>query len=126
MEIWPGVQMKLQGVDTVKEIAYQQKPFVSWNLTKTLIRMPSCLVCQRNQYGLDSFGRGSLKEQFCQIILESEKRIMEEKDFRFGYLSQFLMPQQPKIYTECKSLINSEREPTNEHSCEVEIVWVEW
>ena len=42
---------------------------------------PCCPVIQRNQYGFNSFFRGSLKEQFYQIILESHKQIMEEKDF---------------------------------------------
>ena len=62
---------------------------------------------------------GSLKQHFYQIIFKSDKQIMEEKDFEVWVFSHFLILQQPKFYTECKSLNNFERGPTKEHSCEV-------
>ena len=41
-------------------------------------------------------------------------------------LSQFLMLQQQRFYTECKSLNNFERGPSKEHSCEVTLKLVKW
>ena len=43
---------------------------------------PCCPVFQRNQYGLNSFCRGSLKYHFYYIILETDRQIMEEKNFK--------------------------------------------
>ena len=87
--------------------------------------LPYCPVCQRNQYGLDSFCKGSLKGHFYLIILESDKQIMEKRILKLGYFSPFVMPEQPKLYIKCKSLNNFERGPTKEHSCEVKLKLVQ-
>ena len=48
---------------------------------------PCCPVVQRNQYGLNGLYRWSLKKHFYWIILESDRHIMEEKDFKVRVLS---------------------------------------
>ena len=86
--------MKLQGVDTVIEIAilkvicisisnnnFNKNGIIKFCHIATFLMPPCCPVFQRNQYGLKSFCRESLKELFYQIILKSDKQIMEEKDF---------------------------------------------
>ena len=62
-----------------------------------------------NQYGLNKCCRGSPKEHF-----------------KFWYFADFLMPQQPKLYMEFKSLNNFERGPPKKHSCEVWLKLVLW
>ena len=51
-----------------------------------ILRLFLCHVAaifKRNQYGVNSFRRGSLEENFYQIILESDKKIMKESaDFK--------------------------------------------
>ena len=87
--------MKLQGVDTqlkkqlVKTICIlkSNKNFNKNGIIKLchfapFLMPPDCPVCQQNQYSLNSFCRESLKEHFCQIILESDKWITEMEVFK--------------------------------------------
>ena len=79
--------MKLQGVDTVQEIVnglsvkaicilksnknFNKNGIITFCHFAPFLMPPCCPV-----HGLDSFCRGSLKEHFYQIILESNKQIM--------------------------------------------------
>ena len=86
--------MKLQGVDTVKEIAilkvicilksnnnFNENGIIKFCHLATFLIPPWLLPCfSTNLYGLKSVCRGSLKEQFYKIILQSDKQIMV-KDF---------------------------------------------
>ena len=79
-----------------------------------------------NQYVLNILCRGSPKEHFYQIILESDKQIQRRRFLKFEHFAHFLMPQQPKFSMEFKSLNNFERGPPMEHSCEVWMKLVMW
>ena len=74
--------MKLQGVDTVKEIVtlkvicilksnniFNKNEMLKFCHFATFLMPPCCPVYQRNRYGLKSFCKGSLNEHFYQIIL---------------------------------------------------------
>ena len=95
--------MKLQGVDTVKEIAivkvicilksnniFNKNEIIKFCHFATFLMLPCCPVFQQNQYGLKSFCKASLEEHFYLIILQSDKQFMVEKDFlKFGYFLMF-------------------------------------
>ena len=83
--------MKLQGVDTFKEMAilkvicilksnnnFNKNGIITFHHFAPFLMPPCCPVFQQNQYDLNSCCRGSLKEHFYQIILQSDKQIMQE------------------------------------------------
>ena len=72
------------------------------------------------------FLEGHLRNISTKLSWNRTSRLWRKRILKFGYNYHCLMPQQPKFYTECKSLSSFERRPTKEHSCEVKLKLVHW
>ena len=89
--------------------------------------MPPCCRFSTKSIWLEQFLQRVTQGTFLPNYLAITQADNGGKGFlKFGYFSHFLMPQQPKFYTEWKSLNNFERGPTKEHSCEVKLKLVYW